>query len=51
VKLGSSDDLSELFHVRWFDIDNIEALVLNVEIPEVDSEIVGTDKGLAITID
>jgi hypothetical protein len=51
VELGSSDDLSELFHVRWFDIDNVEALVLNVEIPEVNPEVVGADKRLAIAID
>lgn len=51
VKLGSCDDLGELFHIRRFNIDNVETLVLNVEVPEVDSKIVGADKGLTIAVD
>jgi hypothetical protein len=51
VKLSCSNDLSELFHVRWFDVDNVEALVLDVEVPEVNSKIVGADEGLAIAVD
>lgn len=33
MELGSSNDLRELFHVGRFDIDDVEALVLNVKIP------------------
>lgn len=51
VELSGGDNLSKLFHVRWFDIDNVEALVLNIEVPEVNSEIIGADKGLAIAVD
>lgn len=37
MEFGSSNDFSELFHVGWLDIDNVEALVLDVEIPKIDA--------------
>lgn len=51
VKLGCCNDLGEFLHVGRFDIHNVEALVLDVEVPQVDPEIVTADKGLAITVD
>ena len=33
VELSSGDDLGQLLHVRWFYVDNVEALVLDVEVP------------------
>ena len=35
VEFRSRNDLRELFHVRWFDIHDIEALILNVQVPEI----------------
>lgn len=37
VKLSCSDHLGQLLHIRRFYVDNIEALILDVEIPKVDS--------------
>ncbi len=50
MELGGSYDLCELFHVCRFDVDDVEALILNVEIPEVDSKIVTADECLAIAV-
>lgn len=33
VELSSGDDLGQLLHVRWFNINNVETLILDVEIP------------------
>ena len=51
VEFGSCNDLGQFLHIRWFDVNDIEALVLNVEVPEVDSQIVTADEGLSITVD
>ena len=50
MKLGSSDDLGQFFHVGWLDIHNVKTLVLNIKVPEVDSEIITADEGLAIAV-
>lgn len=51
VKLGSRNDFGKLLHVGWFDVHNVEALVLNVQVPEVDPQVIATDKSLAIAVD
>lgn len=51
MELGSGDDFSQLLHVRRLDVDNVEALILNVEIPKIDTEVVTADKGLTIAVD
>lgn len=50
VEFSRSDHLSQLLHVRRLDIHNVEALVLNVEVPQVHSQIITADKGFAITV-
>lgn len=50
VEFGSRDDFGELFHVRGLDIHNVETLVLNVEVPQVDAEIITADKRLSIAV-
>jgi hypothetical protein len=50
VELRSCDNLCKLLHVRWLDVDNVEALVLDVEVPEVNPQIVATDERLSITV-
>ena len=51
VELCSCNDLSQFLHVGRLDIDNIKALVLNVEVPEVDSEVIAADECLTIAVD
>lgn len=51
MELGSRDDFSELFHVGRFDVDNIEALILDVEVPEVNAQVITADESLSIAID
>lgn len=50
VELGSSDDLRKLFHVCGLDVDNVKTLVLDVEIPKVDTKIIAADEGFAVAI-
>lgn len=50
VELGGSYDLRKLFHVRWFDIHDVETLVLYVQIPKVNSQIITTNESLAVTV-
>jgi hypothetical protein len=51
VELCGGDDLGQLLHVGGLDIDNVEALVLDVEVPQVDAKIVAADEGLAVAVD
>lgn len=51
VELGGGDDLCELLHVGGLDVDDVEALVLDVKVPKVDSQVVAADEGLAIAVD
>lgn len=50
MELGRGDNFRELFHVCRLDINNIEALILYVEVPEVYAEVVAADEGLAVTV-
>ena len=50
MELCSSDDLRKLFHIGRLNINDIETLVLNVEMPEVYSKVVTADECLSVTI-
>lgn len=50
VEFSGRDDLGELFHVRRLDVYNIETLVLDVQVPKVDTEIIAADKCLSIAV-
>ena len=50
VELGGRDDLGQLLHVRRLDVDNVEALVLDVEVPQVDAQIVTADECLSVAV-
>lgn len=50
VEFGSSDDFGQFFHIRRLDVDYVKALILNIEIPEVDSQVIAGDKCLSITV-
>jgi hypothetical protein len=41
----------QLFHVCRFDVNDIEALVLDVQIPKVDAKIVTANKRFSVAID
>lgn len=51
VELCGGNDLGQLFHVCRLDVNNVEALILNVEVPQVDAQIITTDVCLAIAVD
>lgn len=51
VKFCSGYYFCQFLHIGRLDIDNVEALVLDVEIPQIDAEIVTADKGLSIAVD
>lgn len=51
MKLCRRNDLRQLLHIRRLDIDDIEALVLDVEVPEIYPQIIRGDESLAIAID
>ena len=51
VELGCSDDLCQLFHVGGLDVHDVETLILNVQVPEVDAEIITANERLPITVD
>lgn len=51
VELGSSNDLCQFLHVGRLDINNVEALILDVEVPQIYSQIVTADEGFPITVD
>lgn len=44
------NDLGQFFHVGGFDVHNVEALVLNVQVPQVYSQVIRRDKGLSIAV-
>ena len=51
MEFRSGDDLCEFLHIRRLDIDYIEALILDVEVPQIYPEVIATDKCLSITVD
>ena len=51
MEFSGCNDFSQLLHVSRLDVHNVEALVLNVQIPQVNSEIVAADESLPIAID
>lgn len=50
VELGSCYHLGQLLHVGWLDVDNVEALVLYIQVPEVDAQIITADKRLPVAV-
>ncbi|CAF3575280.1 unnamed protein product [Fusarium graminearum] len=51
VEFGSCDYFGQFLHVCGLDINNVEALILNIEVPKIDSQIIAADKGFSVTID
>lgn len=51
VKLRRCNYFCKLLHVCRFDIHNVEALVLNIQVPQVDPQIITAYEGLPVTVD
>lgn len=51
VEFGGSDHLGQLLHVRGFDVDNVEALILNVQVPQVYSQVIAAEECLSVAVD
>ena len=43
--------LLQLLHVLGLDVDNVKALVVDAQVPEVDAQIIAADVGLPIAVD
>lgn len=50
VELSSRDHLGQFLHVSGFDIYDVEALILDVEVPKVNAEVVAADECFAIAV-
>jgi hypothetical protein len=50
VELCRCDDLCELLHVRRLDVDDVEALILDVQVPQVYPKIIAGDERLAVAV-
>lgn len=50
VELCSRDNFGQLLHVCRLDVNNVEALVLNVQIPQVYPQVVTANKCLSVTV-
>lgn len=51
VEFGGRDDFRQLLHVRRLDVDDVEALVLNIQVPQVHPQVVATDEGFPVAVD
>jgi len=51
VELCSRDNFCQLFHVRRLNVHDVEALVLDVQVPEIYAQIITADEGLSVTVD
>lgn len=51
MEFGSRDHFRQFLHVRWFDVDDIEALFLDVEVPQIDAKVVATYERLPVAVD
>ena len=41
MELGSCNHFCKLFHVGWLDVNNVKALVRDIQMPQVDAQVVG----------
>lgn len=50
MKFCSRDDFCQFFHIGWFNVHNIEALILNIQVPKIYSQIITADECLSIAV-
>lgn len=51
MELCGGDDLGQFLHVGGLDVDDIKALVLDVQVPEIDAQVITADESLSIAVD
>lgn len=51
VELGRSDDLCQLLHIGRFDINDVEALILDIQVPKIYSQVIAADECFSIAVD
>ena len=51
MEFGGRDHFRQLLHVRRLDIDDVEALILNIKVPQVHAQIVATDECFPVAVD
>ena len=51
MKLGCGDHLGQFLHIGRLDVDDIEALVLDVEVPQIDTQIITANEGFSVAVD
>ena len=51
MEFSSGNHFSEFLHVYRLDIDNVETLVRDIQVPEVDSQVISRDISLSIRVD
>lgn len=51
VKRGGGDHLRQLLHVRRLDVDDVEALIVAFQTPQIQAQIVGGEEGLSVAVD
>jgi len=50
MEFGRGDDFGELLHVVWLNVDDVERLIGDLDVPEIDSQIIRGDVGLSVAI-
>ena len=50
MKFGSGDNFGQFLHIGWLYIDDIEALILNVQIPKIYPQVVARYESLTIRV-
>lgn len=50
VELCSGNNFRQFLHISRLDIHNVEALILDIEIPEINAEIITRNESLSIRI-
>ena len=50
MKFGARDDFAQVFHVGRLYVHNVETLLIALEMPHVDSQIIRTDEGFPVAV-
>jgi len=50
MEFRSSNHFSQFFHVSWLNVYDIKALVSDILMPDIDSKVIGREKGLLVRV-
>lgn len=51
VKGGAGEHLCEVFYIGWFEVQDVEALALAFEVPQIDAQVIGGQKRLLVGVE